>query len=287
MSSDYEVRKRLTFEQAEGTEPLPTQLQANQISAELRARLWETVYNSILTARTRDGGELVKPWNILFYRKYVYRDHRPVDEFVNRARSLIDEVKAIFTRSYYVEIFGFIQWVLREDACPPDLANQVESVLRRCRAAYAVFEGNTIVPIGSDAERETLTRAFADVAASEFHGPRAHLRNAGSALTAGDYPASVRESIHAVESVARVLEPSARNLAPALAKLEKSVRIHHNLQVGFSQLYNFTSDEKGIRHPLLDKPGAEVDETDALYMLGSCAAFVSYLINKARQAGLL
>jgi hypothetical protein len=48
-----------------------------------------------------------------------------------------------------------------------------------------------------------------------------------------------------------------------------------------------TSDEKGIRHALLDEPVARVDETDALYLLGSCAAFVSYLINKARQAGLL
>jgi hypothetical protein len=35
-----------------------------------------------------------------------------------------------------------------------------------------------------------------------------------------------------------------KTLAPALAKLEKSVRIHHNLQAGFGQLYNFTSDEK-------------------------------------------
>jgi hypothetical protein len=124
-----------------------------------------------------------------------------------------------------------------------------------------------------------------DVAA-EFHGARAHLRNAGSELTAGNYADSIRESIQAVESVARVLEPSAKSLAPALAKLEKSVRIHHNLQAGFGQLYNFTSDEKGIRHQLLDKLGAKVDETDALYMLGSCAAFVSYLINKARQAWL-
>jgi len=42
-------------------------------------------------------------------------------------------------------------------------------------------------------------------------------------------------------------------------------------------------------HParFLDEPVSQVDETDALYMLGSCAAFVSYLINKARQAGLL
>jgi hypothetical protein len=76
-------------------------------------------------------------------------------------------------------------------------------------------------------------------------------------------------------------------LAPALAKLEKSVRIHHNLQAGFSQLYNFTSDEEGIRHPLLDKAGAQVDETDALYMLGSCAAFVSHLIPTTTQTECL
>jgi hypothetical protein len=143
------------------------------------------------------------------------------------------------------------------------------------------------IPIGSDAERETLARAFADVAAFEFHGARAHLRNAGSELTAGNYGPSIRESIHAVEAVARVLESRGQTLGPALSKLEKSVRIHPALRNGFSSLYGFTNDEKGIRHALLDEPVAQVDETDALYMLGSCAAFVSYLINKARQAGLL
>jgi hypothetical protein len=76
-------------------------------------------------------------------------------------------------------------------------------------------------------------------------------------------------------------------LGPALSKLQKSVRIHPALAKGFDSLYGFTSDEKGIRHALIDEPVAEVDETDALYMLGSCAAFVSYLINKARKAGLL
>lgn len=35
-------------------------------------------------------------------------------------------------------------------------------------------------------------------------GARTHLLKAGSSLTAGEYADSVRESIHAVESVARV-----------------------------------------------------------------------------------
>jgi hypothetical protein len=59
------------------------------------------------------------------------------------------------------------------------------------------------------------------------------------------------------------------------------------MKEGFVKLYGFTSDQNGIRHPLLEKGEANVDETDALFMIGACAAFVSYLINKSRAAGLL
>jgi hypothetical protein len=149
-----------------------------------------------------------------------------------------------------------------------------------------VLEKRTIVPIGSDTELETLKRAFADLAATEFHGARAHLRSAATELTAGNNADSIRESIHAVESVVKVLEPSG-DFKKALAKLESKVKIHGALKSGFAAIYGFTSDESGIRHPLLEKDAADVDETDALFMIGACAAFVSYLINKSRNAGLL
>ena len=60
-----------------------------------------------------------------------------------------------------------------------DMADRIEAALQESGAAYSVFDRDTIVPIGSDAERETLVCAFADVSASEFNGARAHLRNAG------------------------------------------------------------------------------------------------------------
>lgn len=289
MSDSYQERKRLTFEQAEGAEPLPTQLQLKEVSQELRALLWEVVYKSIAPSPPPVGRPVLShPWDKIYYQKHVFRDHKPADEFRNETKKLIDELKIIFFQKYYyLEILGFVQWLLRESACPSGLADQVEGAFRRSRAAYAVFEGDTIIPVGSDAERDTLARAFADVASSEFHGARTHLRNAGSELTAGNYPESIRESIHAVESVARVLEPGTKTLGPALGKLERSVRIHPALRIGFDKLYSFANDESGIRHALLDEPVAQVDETDALYMLGSCAAFVSYLINKARGSGLI
>jgi hypothetical protein len=281
MLGDYEDRKRLTFEQAEGAGPLlPSQLALKEISRELRIRLWEKLHSSF-------NSDNHSNWDEILRRKHVYRDLRPHDEFPMIRLSVRSEVKQLIINENYLQVFGLLQWMLRQPEIPQRLHEDIEDALRQSRAAYAVFDRDTIIPVGSDAERETLARAFADVAASEFHGARAHLRNAGSELTAGEYGPSIRESIHAVEAVARVLEPGAQTLRPALLKLEKSVRIHPALGKGFGSLYGFTSDKKGIRHALLDEPVAQVDEADALYMLGSCAAFVSYLINKVRQVGLL
>jgi hypothetical protein len=82
------------------------------------------------------------------------------------------------------------------------------------------------------------------------------------------------------------LAPSGK-LAEAHAKLESSVSIHGALKSGFSSIYGCTSDEKGIRHALINEAVAKADETDAIFMLGAGAAFDSYLIGKARSAGLL
>jgi hypothetical protein len=206
----------------------------------------------------------------LLYDWHVTRRFEPADGFSSRYAHWVEKLKSLFMDGDYIEILGFVQWVLRHPDKPYQLELLVEDALRLSGAAYAVFEDDTIIPVGSDAERETLVRAFDDVAASEFHGARSHLQNAGSELTAGKYGPSIRESIHAVEAVARVLEPGTQTLGPALSKLEKSVRLHAALRAGFSNLYGFTSDEKGIRHALLDEPAAQVDETDAIYMLGSC-----------------
>ena len=63
------------------------------------------------------------------------------------------------------------------------------------------------------------------------------------------------------------------------------MKIHPALEAGFQKLYAYTSDEHGIRHAL-NRDGANVDEADAIFMLGACASFVSYLIGKARGGGL-
>lgn len=287
MAQGYEQRKRLTFAQAEGVEPLPSQLKIGELSEQLRAVLWAAVHDSLLQSINRYNREIEDPWYDILIDKHVYRDYQAKDMFDGEASNAHSNVKQIFTTGSYIKVFDFIQWVLRHGNRPPGFADDIGEALKIGRAAYAIFDGDTIVPIASEAEAKNLRQAFVDLAATEFGGARAQLRNAGEKLTAGDFSGSVRDSIHAVEAVARLLEPSANTLDPALAKLKKKVAVHPALAQGFGKLYGYTSDQQGIRHALVDGPGAAVDESDALYMLGACAAFVSYLINKARNAGLI
>jgi hypothetical protein len=137
-----------------------------------------------------------------------------------------------------------------------------------------------ILPIASEAERLTLNRAFADLAASEFHGARAHLRDAGAALTAGDYERSRKHPRCRVGGAKPLAFWQTQHRSGEFRKIRGDPR-------GTLAICGYTSDEQGIRHPLIDGPLANVDETDALFMIGACASFVSYLIGKARSAGLL
>lgn len=217
---------------------------------------------------------------------WVRRMHRMSDEFSSKATIVADWVKEIFTRGEYTRVLGFVEFVLRHPECPTILADQVDRALADARSPYRIVDGDTVAPLVDEAQRESIQRAFRDLNANTLSGARAHLRAAADELNAGNWAGSIRESVHAVEAVARVLEPSAHTLDPALAKLEKAGHIHSALRQGFGKLYGFTNDEKGIRHPLLDTPEAGVDETDALYMFGACAAFVSYLVGKGRAGGL-
>jgi hypothetical protein len=293
VSDEFADRKRLTFEQAEGAEPLPVQLQLRELSDELRAALWAVFYESFQTSIARGHGGIaprpyfVDPWLGILYDKHVDRDHKMADEFDSRWAAVGPELKTIFEDADYTDVFGFVQWVLRHPKRPYGLPERVERALINSRAAYRLIEDRTIVPIASAEEGVAIEQAFADVSSTEFRGARTHLQNAAAELTGGNWPGSIRESIHAVESVARVLDPGSNTLGPALVGLEKSIRLHGALKAGFGSLYGYTSDEKGVRHALLAEGAPQVDETDALYMLGSCAAFVSYLIRKARIAGLL
>jgi hypothetical protein len=279
----------MTFLQAEGLAPLPQQLDLGTISQEFRALVWAVLHSSLATGAKAEEGlsyhvGVSSTWTAILYRWHVMHEHRPADEFDRRFDTQKNLLKNIVWNRSYADVFELLTFIVRDPECPDWLRDGIEDALTRSRAAYRLV-GNTIFPICSDEEAATLDRAFASLRESEFGGARSHMEAAGELLTKGDFAGSVRESIHAVESVAKLIEPKGSTLGDALQRLDKAGRINPNLKRGLNALYDYSSDERGIRHAKVFGPEAAVDETDALLMLGSCAAFVTYLIQRS-QAGL-
>jgi hypothetical protein len=283
---EIERRKKLTFAQAEGAEPLPTQLKRTEVSQQLRAVLWNYIYDGLNKTAVRDMYSYIGgTWEKALRDVHVYLEHRPADEFKTEFRDAADVAKAVIMRGDYVRVYGWLQHVLRLRVIL-GFEKSVDGILRYCRSPYRIVAPDVICPVGSDQEAATVGKALADLNSAGLAGGREHLKMAAAELSAGHFADSVRESIHAVEAVVRVLEPEG-DFSKALATLEAKTNIHGALKAGFTKIYGFTSDEQGIRHALLEKGAPDVDEADALFMIGACSAFVSYLINKARLAGLL
>jgi hypothetical protein len=282
---EIERRKKLTFAEAEGLAPLPRQLGRTEVSAELRAVLWDLIHRRIQQSIRGDTWAYVgDPWAKILRQVHVYLDHKPTDEFSTQPADVLAAVKPVFMTGTHDRLYGWLQFVMQV-ADDRLLSRAVAAALEFCRAPYRVVDGYLLMPVASEQDAETVVRAFAELRDVGVHGAREHLKAAAARLNDGKFADSVRESINAVESVAKALEPSA-DLSKTLVRLEASANIHGALKKGFLAIYGYTSDQQGIRHPLIDDPTASVDETDALFMIGACSAFISYLIAKGRTARL-
>jgi hypothetical protein len=275
-------REGLTFAQAEGGEPLPTQLELKQISPELSAVLWAFVHDSIdrsfTYSRAYGGGPwLSDPWKTILRVWWILRLHKNVDELPD-ANGFMAIVKSRLTSRDYVQIFDFLQFVLQRPECPQGFDKTIEMALVRSRASYRVL-GNLIVPISSEEQAVALRRDLAIAASSTSKGPTTHLRSASISLSAGKWAEAVRESMHAVEAAAKSVEPTANTLGPALKRLESSIGLKPALSRAYGALYGYASDEQGIRHSLVLGDVADVTESEAMFMFGACAAFVGYVLS--------
>lgn len=155
------------------------------------------------------------------------------------------------------------------------------------RLAYAIDPGPppTIFPSVTAEEGQTIGASLQTLAQAGLQGSASHLRKSAERINEGDWAGSIRESIHAVESAARQLHPKASSLAPALRSLEKQAALHPVLKQALGKLYGYSSDAQGIRHALLDQEQASVGMDEAVFMLGACASFASYLWRKHAAGG--
>ena len=299
MTDNKELDPRdFTFSQAQGYEELPGPLGLGEISHEARVRLWDLVVGSAWDHRpslTDWGWQPNTQWPQIF--EVLHRDflQQPKDEFLELQDGIMDGCtqllqlykKLILHDLPFNKVFDLFQMIMRHQGCPRCFTLEVARTIEECRLAYVVdTEGTaTVIPAATSQEGEAVIEALRKLRDAGLSGAETHLCKASELINSGDWPGSTRESIHAVESVARQLDPdAAKTLGPALASLERRGRLHPALKEAFGQLYGYTSDEEGVRHALLTNPKSQVGQDEAVFMLGACASFASYLWRR-HQAG--
>ncbi|WP_164886965.1 AbiJ-NTD4 domain-containing protein [Piscinibacter defluvii] len=257
-------------------------LQVEGMSETLRNSLW----NYVVSLFEHEGG-----WYEGARVVANYFRRSPVDELPDYDLPCRDWVKEYFYSLPWYEVYDFVEFIAekyelifpsRRVRRPEDLERVFNIILETERSGFRFVAGN-LAPISSHVEVAEIAAALESTSESSLAGAHQHLRAAldlFSRRPEPDYRNSIKESISAVESMAKQLGASdSQGLAGALADLNAKVPIHAALRSAFVKLYGYTSDESGIRHAILDEPNVGFDE--AKYMLVACSAFVNFVASKA------
>ena len=262
-----------SFSQRKGFKPVAEIIQIDSMNSELRNSLWNVLDMEIWSNHFIPDQYGVVPFSkALWFRLFK----KPVDSRPESRHRILVEIRDRFFNSKWFEVYDFLEFVVGYYKFPhPPLAKFLNKILERELSGYRFVSGR-LADITNDQELKMLETALAD---SQFAGVDTHLQQALDLYTKRnnpDYRNSIKESISAVEKMAKIVsgKPKA-DLSDALKEMEKKKSLHAALKEGFIKLYGYTSNADGIRHSMMDKPN--LDAADAQYFLLSCTSFINYL----------
>lgn len=260
----------VTFSQRNGFRPLPTNMVPETASEDLR----NTVWNLIDSAFNSNSYERIteKLWREL-YKLPV--DTRPFDAGYmdvswNKAWRL---VRNKILQGEWYEFFDHLEFFVKwnsgfEKAFNLLLAEEV--------SAYRLIKGE-VCQITQENEINEVQTAINHT--DRFFPVSEHISTALSLMSdrlKPDFRNSIKESISAVESAAKIVlgEPGI-DLGKALGILQGRGKINGALKNGFAALYGWTSNQHGIRHGMTVESGVTL--ADVQFFLIICSAFANYL----------
>lgn len=278
----------MRFSQRIGKTPALKLVQRESMDEDLRNSLW-SVLTFIYWETYRNPGDsmygrsdYVRGSNMedLIIPMWLHYFKMPIDTIDEYWEHCLDKLRSHFFKLRWHGVFDFIEFVA--DYSPENkkkpFTEACNTFLERENSAYR-FVGGQITEITSQSEIQEVEDAIAK--ASPYAGVQVHLESAIALMsnrTNPDYRNSIKESISAVESLAKQLSGDQSGTLGAILKaLEKSHSLHPALKNAFSSLYGYSNDTQGIRHALMDE--SNLTKADARFMLVCCSAFVNYAID--------
>jgi len=269
----------MRFSQRHGYTPVSSIIQVESMNEDLRNSLWNTLDSTIFERpyflRDRfNYGERVGQPEIYEFSRLLWSDifKKAADLRPDSSYAILQAIRNWFFTAKWFDVYDFIEFAASQYSV---VAIEINAILERELAGYRLI-GGVIAPIVDAVEVSSVEAAISarhDTLAHE------HIKRALELLSdkkTPDYRNSIKESISAVECIARHISQNDKaTLGDALKIIEKRDGMHPALKDSFIKLYGYTSDSNGIRHSLLEQ--TNLSQADAIYFLVSCSAFVNLL----------
>ncbi|WP_285315415.1 AbiJ-NTD4 domain-containing protein [Stenotrophomonas maltophilia] len=276
----------MLFSQRMDLKPVRVDIQLNGMDKALRVALWNA-YQLNVIGPGKNTAFTAKSSLMPFFRSlWDELLHEPVDKIPTGYDSVAGELRRYFFDVEWHGVYDFLEFSLSgvipsyyKDRLIPSINLALAREMSGYRLINSMFSRITDTQEISNIE-EALNRKDAPL------GATLHLRTALALMSDRvnpDYRNSIKESISAVESIAKHLTNNPKaSLGDALLVIEKKGEMHNALRKGLSSLYGYTSDAQGIRHALLDE--TDLTFVDAKFMLVACSGFVNFMIEKSASA---
>lgn len=275
----------MKFSQRHGYTPVSNVIQIESINTSLRTAIWNTLDDQIfsnkyfLNDRFDNYGQFASEARIFPFSRLLWANffNHPVDTRPANPHIILTEIRNWYFKAPWHEIYDFIEFVA---GTYKGTENSINQVLEKELAGYRIIDG-LVTPIISAPEIASIETSISESSHSQSS---IHIRRALELLsnkTSPDYRNSIKESISAVEAIAKTISGKDNaTLSDALKVLEDSHGLHKALREGFIRIYGYTSDANGIRHALMEEDSLSL--TEATYFLVSCSAFINYLSQLAK-----
>ena len=286
----------MKFSQRIGKTHLTKEIQLESIDNDLKNGLWN-IYDLFILQKISDHHDYsinMKP--SVFFSNSLWHHYfkKPIDQIPYQFYRVQSELRNYFFSCEWYNLYDFIEFnidlanenIFRHTINTENLYQSFNWILEREFAGYR-FIGKKLSPITNPTEIKEIEESFSLTESfTSLKSCNTHLISALSKLSDRlnpDYRNSIKESISALESIAKIISNNPKDsLGGALDKIKGKLKIHSALERGFKQIYGYTSDTDGIRHAMTE--GTTCDFEDAKFMLVSCSAFINYLVVKANKA---
>jgi len=268
----------MRFSQRKGFVKVREAIQLEGMDEALRNSLWSAIHaNLIMTGFVHSHIAMLQAGVPDSFFSQLWRGYfkQPIDTAPFELERFLGTIRNYFFKANWYEVYDFIEFSLNWSNDLPNLAADINKALESELSGYRIVQ-DKIVEIVDEPELDAIDNALSQ---TEFAAAAKHLQRATELLfdrRNPDIRNSIKESISAVESAARIITKNPKaTLGDALKSIEQHTPVHAALKEAFSKLYGYTSDTGGIRHAMIGDP--KVSKADAQFLLVSCSAFINYL----------